>query len=190
MLGGMLDGFHQQLRGGAPMIRPARADGTTDPAPIPMPDGFLPLRAGRLRISRARVVDGFGQYVDLAPLLAPVEGDPQVVVGETMRLDGAPGTALLAPRFTSAARLQLRWIDAVDDVARTGANPVCGFVLPDHLDESLELFDVDGQPLGQVRPRRRRRRALGDRTRPGARPSAGLRRSTSTTPSCAASSSG
>lgn len=152
VLGGVLDGFHQHLRGGAPMIRPARADGTTAPAPIPMPEGFLPMRAGRLRISRARIVDGFGQYADLAPLLVPAEGDPQVVVGETLRVDAAPGTALLVPRFTSAARLQLRWIDAVDDVARTGANPVCGFVLPDHLDESLELFDASGRPLGQVRP--------------------------------------
>ena len=152
VLGGVLDGFHQQLRGGAPMIRPARADGTTDSASIPMPEGFLPMRAGRLRISRARIVDGFGQYVDLAPLLVPAEGDPQVVVGETLRVDEAPGTALLVPRFTSAARLQLRWIDAVNDVAQPGANPVCGFVLPDHLDKSLELFDASGRPLGQVRP--------------------------------------
>jgi hypothetical protein len=152
VLGGVLDGVHQQLRGGVPMIRQAGADGATDPTPLPAPPGFLPMRAGTLRISRARVVDGFGQYVDLAPLLAPDQGDPRVVVGETLRIDDAPGTALLVPRFTSAARLQLRWIDAVDDVARTGANPVCGFVLPDHLDESLELFDAAGDPLGQVRP--------------------------------------
>jgi hypothetical protein len=91
--------------------------------------------------------------VDLGPLLvADRSGPPRVLVGETLRLDGATGAALLAPRFTSVARLQLRWIDAVDDVARPGANPVCGFVLPDHLDDSLEFFDTAGGPLGQVRP--------------------------------------
>lgn len=152
VLGGALDGFHLQLRAGVPMLREAGADGVVDTTPLPAPAGFLPLRAGTLRISRARIVDGFGQYVDLGPLLTPTSGDPQVVVGETLRIDSQPGTALLAPRFTAAARLQLRWIDAVDDVARPGANPVCGFVLPDHLDESLELFDTAGSPLGQVRP--------------------------------------
>jgi hypothetical protein len=29
-------------------------------------------------------------------------------------------------------------------------NPVCGFVLPDHIDEALEFFDVAGTPLGQL----------------------------------------
>jgi hypothetical protein len=29
-------------------------------------------------------------------------------------------------------------------------NPVCGFLLPDHIDEALEFFDVAGRPLGQL----------------------------------------
>jgi hypothetical protein len=29
-------------------------------------------------------------------------------------------------------------------------NPVAGFLLPDHLDESLEVFGVDGSPLGEL----------------------------------------
>jgi hypothetical protein len=153
VLGGVLHGFHQQLRQGVPMVRPANPDGSVDPTPIEAPAGFLPLRAGTLRITRARVVDGFGQYVDLGPLLGATPGTiPRVVVGETLRIDDQPGAARLAPRFTAPARLHLRWIDAVDDVAGPRANPVCGFALPDHLDDSLELFDAAGLPLGQVRP--------------------------------------
>ena len=29
-------------------------------------------------------------------------------------------------------------------------SPVCGFLLPDHLDESLEVFAADGSPLGEL----------------------------------------
>jgi hypothetical protein len=29
-------------------------------------------------------------------------------------------------------------------------NPVAGFLLPDHLDESLEIFSVDGSPVGEL----------------------------------------
>ena len=29
-------------------------------------------------------------------------------------------------------------------------NPVVGFVLPDHLDESLEVFGIDGAPIGEL----------------------------------------
>ena len=29
-------------------------------------------------------------------------------------------------------------------------NPICGFLLPDHIDEALEVFDRTGEPLGQL----------------------------------------
>ena len=39
-------------------------------------------------------------------------------------------------------------VDQVD--AALQINPVCGFLLPDHLDESLEFFGADGAPLGEL----------------------------------------
>ena len=46
------------------------------------------------------------------------------------------------------------------------SNPVAGFLLPDHIDEELEAFEVDGSVIGQTRPRRdQRRRDVGARAR-------------------------
>ncbi len=55
-------------------------------------------------------------------------------------------------------------IDQLD--ATQMVNPVAGFILPDHIDEALELFDVAGQPLGQLMHEAvRGRRDVGDRAR-------------------------
>src|SRR5204863_9986761 len=39
-------------------------------------------------------------------------------------------------------------VDQVDP--EQAVNPVAGFLLPDHIDEALEVFDVAGNPLGQL----------------------------------------
>ena len=39
----------------------------------------------------------------------------------------------------------------VDQIEPTlQVNPVAGFLLPDHLDESLEVFGIDGAPIGEL----------------------------------------
>src|SRR5207253_3099631 len=64
-----------------------------------------------------------------------------------------PEHGLLPPRFTSPARLMLRMVDAsgtptdADDLS----TPVCGFVLPNHLEEAVEVFDAAGSALGILR---------------------------------------
>ncbi len=154
ILGGALDGFHLGLRGGAPPLRPVRPDGTPDPTPISPPTGFLALRAGTLRVTRLRLVDGFGQYLVLTGTGETLTGpaDPsRLVLGETVRSTGTAGLAVLTPRFTAPARLLLRWADATLDAVGPGANPVCGYVMPDHLDGGLEFFAADGTNLGNLR---------------------------------------
>ncbi|MEY2456059.1 MAG: hypothetical protein QOK06_1153, partial [Acidimicrobiaceae bacterium] len=154
VLGGALDGFHRGLRAGAPSVRPLLPDGTPDPAPITAPAGMLALRAGALRVTGLRLVDGFGQYLDLTGEDAAHPGpadQAQIILGETVRRGATPGRAVLAPRFTAPARLLLRWADAAIDSTSTGANPVCGYVLPDHLDGGLEFFGANGTNLGNLR---------------------------------------
>jgi hypothetical protein len=66
--------------------------------------------------------------------------------------------ALLRParwlfRFVEAATpVGAEGIEArVDQVDTTlQVNPVAGFLLPDHLDESLEVFGIDGAPIGEL----------------------------------------
>ena len=143
-----LDGLDEQLRNGAPsIVDPAR------PAPAQPPAGMVALRSGMVRLLRLRLVDCFGQVVDLASSSDSTQADPTLIdVGETMAVSGKPGLGLLPPRFTAPARLWLRWIDAETDAGDGSALPVCSFVLPNHLDGALELFDRDGGALGTVRP--------------------------------------
>ena len=143
-----LDGLDEQLRGGAPAIV-----GPATPAPASPPAGMLALRAGRLRITRLRLVDCFGQTLDLAGSSDTAPVDPQrILVGDVLADPTAPGTALLPPRFTAPARLWFRWADATTGATDGTINPVCGFALPNHLDGDLELFDPGGASLGTLRP--------------------------------------
>jgi hypothetical protein len=156
VLCGALDAFHQRLRGGI------EGDGTSVPAQgQPTPSPFFPIRAGFLSVVRLRLVDTFGQILDLAGSDAQTNVNPQLVTSSIpMELDAAPQLQLLPPRFTSPSRLWLRFADpsgAVDDKGLTvqadaTISPVCGYLVPNHLDGDLEFFDDTGQNLGDVRP--------------------------------------
>lgn len=170
VLAGALDNFHTRLRGNL------SGDGASAPAPgDPDPSPFFPLRAGFLRILRLRLVDGFGQAVDLAGSSDAQNVDSQQVTSsQPMSLDGRPDLQVLPPRFTSPARLWFRYYAADGSDREAGAaapaspdagstaqpadtppdviSPVCGYLLPDHLDGELEFFAADGSSLGAVRP--------------------------------------
>lgn len=114
--------------------------------------GFQPLRAGNLLLSRLAIVDTFGQ-VKPAGIEA---GEAPAIVAESLRARVAPDYAELPPRISQPARLRFEWQPAqptarVDDVtsdART--SPVAGWLLPNHLDASLMLYDRVGALLGEL----------------------------------------
>lgn len=156
VLAASLDGVREQLLGFVHedgLLRPRQADGTLDaPATSGEPPVFL--RAGTVTLTRARLVDAFGRTLDL-----PVES---LTIPARNEVPDAPQTLELRPRFTLPARALLRFIDpandgpdaaeaSVDQVDPTKTvNPIAGFLLPDHIDEALEIFDVNGAPLGQL----------------------------------------
>lgn len=151
VLTGAMDNFHTRLRGGL------TGDGLTVPQPpgSPVPSPFICVRAGFLKIHRLRLVDGFGQFVDLAGSSDQKDVDPnQVITTGPAAVPNAPGIAALPPRFTSPARLWFRYLESTDDTkdATATSSPVCGYVLPNHLDGALEFFDDQGSNLGEVRP--------------------------------------
>ena len=150
VLAGALDNFTTRLRGGLP------GDGISKPpAGNPPPSPFFPVRAGFVRILRLRLVDCFGQVLDLAGSsdTTLVDGK-QILKSEPLQVNGRDDLAEMAPRFTSPSRLWFRFMDAAgsDREATPDISPVCGYVLPDHLDGALEFFDDAGTNLGMVRP--------------------------------------
>lgn len=146
VLAGALDNFHTRLRGGL------RGDGVTT-GPVPNP--FIQMRAGFLRVLRLRLVDCFGQILDLAGSGPSSIANPSLISQtEPMQIANRPDIAALPPRFTSPTRITFRFVDAVGDVddASATVSPVCGYVVPNHLDGDLEFFDATGANSGDVRP--------------------------------------
>jgi hypothetical protein len=145
-----LDGLNDQLRKRAPLIA---GPPVNPPLPTAPPDGMLAFRSGRVRITRLRLVDCFGQALDLAGSSAQTSADPaKILVGDVMADPANQGTGLLPPRFTAPARLWFRWTDAASGSSDGPINPVCGFIVPNHLDGDIEIFDPAGAGLGTVRP--------------------------------------
>jgi hypothetical protein len=123
-------------------------DAIVPPAPIGPPQL---VSAGRIRVNRARVVDGFGRFLDLPK--------PTTHVPVRDEVAATPGALTMHPRLTVPARTMFRLVDPLDDTNEASVdqidpakmvNPVLGFLLPDHIDEALEVFDTAGNPLGQL----------------------------------------
>lgn len=122
-------------------------------APQPLND-FNPIRAGVLKILDLRLVDTFGRTQTLAIK------DERVIATEALSAPGAPHLISLPPRLVQPTRLNFRWLSAdrgdvttADEPemnAHPATTPVCGWLIPNNLDNSLMVYDNAGQPLGSI----------------------------------------
>jgi hypothetical protein len=126
---------------------------------------YGPLRSGFLELMQLTIVDAFGQVLDLTtaartsagalPLTAAADLSP--VAGDTANA----GKAYLPPRVLAAGRVDAHWLSARYDSSVPGftadfaeandhpaTSPVCGWIVPNHLDSSLACYDADGRPIG------------------------------------------
>jgi hypothetical protein len=161
VLSATLDGLTDRLLGlpvdDFGVLRQRQADGTVvPPTPVDVPQLLM---SGALQLTRARIVDAFGRTLDLP--LANLHIPERDEITE-------PAEALaLRPRLLRPARWLFRLVDptlasitssdnpapeaTIDQINPAQMiNPVSGFFLPDHIDESLETFDTAGLPLGQL----------------------------------------
>lgn len=120
-------------------------------------DFFSPLRSGLLEIKGLHVVDVFGRRLDLLADDADKRGSAAPRIVPSWRLvkpKGAAGNAFLPPRFAQPARLLLDWetpgADTPEDTGLPSASPIRGWIVPDHIDQSLMLFDADGTALCSI----------------------------------------
>lgn len=155
LLSAGLDDLNTRLRGGL------AGDGEKKPpAGDPVPSPFHVLRSGFMRVLRLRLVDCFGQYVDLAGSGGHKPADPaQIIRTEPLDVTTRPDLLALPPRFTSPARLWLRYMDAAGSTQEarlgsdttSGVSPVCGYLMPNHIDSALLFYAADGSDIGVVR---------------------------------------
>jgi len=117
-------------------------------APVPL-NIFLPIRTGAMDILRLRLVDRFGQVLEI-----PSPNCRTAMTLSNPELE--PGQIYLAPRLTQSSRLAVDWLDdashAIVDGNEHAVSPICGWILPNYLDETLLLYEADGKPLGALSP--------------------------------------
>ncbi|MBB5938633.1 hypothetical protein [Streptomyces zagrosensis] len=139
------------------------------PGPLPdigetwPPSRFQDVRAGHLVFTALTVIDVFGRTLDViddttrdwTPLLLAPDMRPD----KTPVASGYDRTIEARPRLVQPARLAIELSGAANDdldyerdCHNPGANPLCGWILPNYLDGSLLCFDPDGAPLIQLRP--------------------------------------
>ncbi|MDH4045517.1 MAG: hypothetical protein OEW06_13765, partial [Gemmatimonadota bacterium] len=160
ILAGALEGVREKLLG----LDPARArmERIEEPGlPRLRPKPSAPprlLTGGFAKITRLRLVDAFGRHIDVPP-----------TVLDALTVSGPLESPALTPEFRFPARYQvparimLRFVDASAEDGTTAVEsrvdqespessrgPLAGFLLPDHVDEALEFFDAEAEPLGQL----------------------------------------
>ena len=119
---------------------------------------YYPIRSGHLLVHFTRIVDDFGIGFYPVGFDTPwsdsnvlIPQDTHVIPkGRGLNHDKIRGTGLvqLTPRITQPARIQMEWMDADTDEPISQAqknSPVCGWIVPNHLDKSLMIFDANGK---------------------------------------------
>lgn len=126
---------------------------------------FGPLRAGFMGIVGLEIIDVFGQRMQLSTKAQNTDGSFQVITALPLqpRADDTAnaGKIYLPPRLLTPTRLWFRWLSATHNDKVSGVSddfveinthpatsPVCGWVMPNHLDNSLFFYDAPGSAIG------------------------------------------
>lgn len=125
------------------------------------------IKSGLIEITRLCIVDAFGQVMEINPtgLFTTNPGDdPKVSVGLSLQNENDEyGKLVLRPRIPKPARLDFKFLSHQNDTQPStseskavfgGSNtssPVCGYLLPDHIEWAMEVFDKNGDGCGQLR---------------------------------------
>ncbi|SCF22010.1 hypothetical protein GA0070558_1575 [Micromonospora haikouensis] len=147
-----------ELIGGGGVAMPM-VDGPVTYGP-PEPGGFQALRAGQFAFAQVRVVDRFGQSIDvydgrLADALTPTIAEGMV---PQQSIDTGVATFIqLPPRLLEPARLDVGFAPAGPGQpsrpggdARAAGDVVCAWIVPSPLDEALACYAPDGTALGEL----------------------------------------
>ncbi|QHS58412.1 DUF3450 domain-containing protein [Chitinophaga agri] len=119
---------------------------------------FFPLRAGHLRLTRLWITDTFGQVQKIidTDTSGNVIQKGQLHIAENLNKLNSNFQITLSPKIIQPARLLFRWCAAKpgpmeESTIDPATNPVCGWILPDHLDQSLDVYTAEGVKCGALK---------------------------------------
>ncbi|HEX6190124.1 MAG TPA: hypothetical protein VFZ40_18745, partial [Pyrinomonadaceae bacterium] len=115
---------------------------------------FNPVRAGYFQLtSNLRVINRFGQAVDVLNNTYPYPVRAGSLTPNATATDNQ-NVVYLPPRLAQHGRLLFQLLSAADDTkdidTYPSESPICGWVLPNHLDGVLAVFDTAGNAVGQL----------------------------------------
>jgi hypothetical protein len=124
---------------------------------------FFPLRGGFFQFERLRIVDAFGQVLSLLAANGNDTGNANgffpfrgagLVPDPNSGIHLAQRRLMQAPRIVQPNRLNFHLLDSCDDTKEIDysprANPVCGWLIPNHLNKSIAVYDAAGVELGEM----------------------------------------
>ncbi|PSL34904.1 hypothetical protein [Chitinophaga ginsengisoli] len=119
---------------------------------------FFPLRAGHLRFTRLWMVDAFGQVKKIIDTdnSGNIIQKGRLHIAENLNQLNNGVQVTLPPRVIQPARLLFRWCTArpgplEESSSDPATNPVCGWLLPDYLDQSLDIYAANGMRCGALK---------------------------------------
>ena len=136
----------------ADLVGTARSDlpnyGTVQAVPP-----FLPIKSGHFQIVNVWIVDAYGQILRGVPAndaaALPIRSQNVVTEGPNRE-----SYVQMAPRYGAPTRSDFSFVSATDDTIITNSSdatsPIAGWVVVDHLDQALALFDGAGESRGSI----------------------------------------
>ncbi|MBW8683016.1 hypothetical protein [Chitinophaga rhizophila] len=119
---------------------------------------FFPIGAGHLQFTRLWITDAFGQVQKVVDINAggSIVKKGHIHIAENLNHLSNSFQVTLSPRLAQPARLLFRWCSAQSELPVESSNdpetnPVCGWLLPDHLDQSLDVYATSGLKCGALR---------------------------------------
>lgn len=108
---------------------------------------FSPVRGGFIQIDKIDIVDSYGQLKEIER--------PSAAVAENMRNNSnvKQRNIMLTPRLIQPSRINFKWLNPDNDLPLDeyrGESPICGWLLPNHTDKSIMVYDNEGNLLGSL----------------------------------------
>ena len=114
---------------------------------------FTPIRGGLLRVTMLRVIDSFGQALNVLPLDKMPGAKRRIFKSSAgLRTGGDINKFELEPRIIQPSRLRFDWVSAKDATRVTDSDPatspVCGWLLYNALDNNIAVYEASGIEIG------------------------------------------
>ncbi|WP_322922695.1 hypothetical protein [Paenibacillus campi] len=109
---------------------------------------FSPLRGGFFKLDTLKLIDTFGQSQQIECTHYAVSEDMRRYAHEVV-----DQYIMLPPRFMQPTRLDFHWLQARSDEYcdfSLADSPICGWMIPNHTDQSLLIYDEQGIMLGSL----------------------------------------